>query len=186
MIPIGVQLSSEKDGKRLLEKIVMEAKTFCRADAGTLYAVSQEKQQLEFVIVRNDTCDIAQGGTTKNDVTFAPLPLQSDELDYEAIATQVALNGNSSNIADHGKPSTIIAEYQIKSMLTIPLKNSADQVLGVLQLINSLDSDSNEVIPFDQNLQQMMESFSSLAVAALEAYIREQSLRQEIKKTTTD
>jgi len=28
----------------------------------------------------------------------------------------------------------------------------------------------------------MMESFSSLAVAALEAYIREQSLRQEIRQ----
>jgi hypothetical protein len=31
-------------------------------------------------------------------------------------------------------------------------------------------------------LQQMMESFSSLAVAALEAYVREQSLRQEIQQ----
>ena len=35
---------------------------------------------------------------------------------------------------------------------------------------------------FDENLQQMMESFSSLAAAALEAYIREQALRQEIKQ----
>jgi hypothetical protein len=38
------------------------------------------------------------------------------------------------------------------------------------------------VIPFDPNLQQMMESFSSLAVAALEAYGREQTLREEIQQ----
>ncbi len=36
--------------------------------------------------------------------------------------------------------------------------------------------------PSTGNLQQMMESFSSLAVAALEAYIREQALRQEIQQ----
>jgi 23S rRNA maturation mini-RNase III len=52
----------------------------------------------------------------------------------------------------------------------------------VLQLINATDQESNQVIPFDQNLQRMMESFSSLAVAALEAYIREQQLKQEIKQ----
>ena len=67
-----------------------------------------------------------------------------------------------------------------KSMLTIPLKNSQDEVLGVMQLLDPQDSADSHIIPFDDNLQQMMESFSSLAVAALEAYIREQGLKQEI------
>jgi hypothetical protein len=38
------------------------------------------------------------------------------------------------------------------------------------------------VVAFDANLERMMLSFSSLAVAALEAYIREQRLRQEIQQ----
>jgi GAF domain-containing protein len=67
-------------------------------------------------------------------------------------------------------------------MIHEPLKNSHNQVTGVLQLLDARDPESNEIIPFDQNLQQMMESFSSLAVAALEAYIREQTLRQEIQQ----
>jgi hypothetical protein len=50
-----------------------------------------------------------------------------------------------------------------------------------MQLIDAHD-ENGKVVPFDANLQQMMESFSSLAVAALEAYIREQSLRAEIQQ----
>ncbi|MCJ7823621.1 MAG: hypothetical protein MUP44_01845, partial [Anaerolineales bacterium] len=53
---------------------------------------------------------------------------------------------------------------------------------GVLQLINAEEPGTEARIPFDQNLQQMMESFSSLAVAALEAYIREQALHRQIQE----
>jgi GAF domain-containing protein len=94
----------------------------------------------------------------------------------------VALSGVSSNIPNHNRQSDIVADYHVTSLLTIPLKNSLDEVLGVLQLLNAADPASGQIVPFDQNLQQMMESFSSLAVAALEAYIREQSLRQEIQQ----
>ncbi|HSQ39108.1 MAG TPA: GAF domain-containing protein, partial [Anaerolineales bacterium] len=71
--------------------------------------------------------------------------------------------------------------YQSTSFLTIPLKNGEGNVLGVLQLINALNS-KREILPFDKNLQQLMESFSSLATAALEGYILEQSLRTEIQQ----
>jgi hypothetical protein len=55
-------------------------------------------------------------------------------------------------------------------------------VIGVLQLINAKEPETDQVCFFDQNMQQMMESFSSLAVAALEAYIREQSLKLQIQQ----
>ena len=184
VIPIGVELTTEKDFNRLLEKMLLEAKSFCHADAGTLY-LRTDDDQLEFVIVRNDTRNIALGGTTGQKVPFPPLPLQDQtvtEPDHRCVATQVALDGVSSNIPNHNRPSHIVADYHVTSLLTIPLKNSLDQVLGVLQLLNAQDPETGQIVPFDQNLQQMMESFSSLAVAALEAYIREQSLRQQIQK----
>ena len=37
VIPIGVTLASETDFNRLLENMLLEAKSFCRSDAGTLY-----------------------------------------------------------------------------------------------------------------------------------------------------
>lgn len=196
VIPIGVDLASEKDFNRLLEKMLLEAKTFCHADAGTLYLLNTQAEQLEFVIVRNDTQALALGGTTNQPVTFAPLPLKdpsSGQPNLGYVATRVAINGDSINIQDaslaadfdFARPDSrhaIVGGYMVKSMLTIPLKNSQGDVLGVLQLINAQDPDSGQIIAFDQNLQQMMESFSSLAVAALEAYIREQKLRQEIQQ----
>ena len=184
VIPIGVQLSSEKDFNRLLETMLVEAKTFCNADAGTLYLLTEDRH-LQFVIVRNDSKNIAQGGTTGNEVLYAPLPLPiegSEKSSHCYVATEVAISGMSSNIADYKRQSEIILDYSVHSLLTIPLKNTLGQVKGVLQLLNAQDAETKEIIPFDQNLQQMMESFSSLAVAALEAYIREQSLKQEIKQ----
>ena len=72
--------------------------------------------------------------------------------------------------------------YLSVSFLTIPLKDNEGEMLGVLQLINSYDPKKKIFTPFDSNLQQLMESFSSLASAALKGYIQEQSLRKEIQK----
>ncbi|GAK55865.1 signal transduction histidine kinase [Candidatus Vecturithrix granuli] len=186
VIPLGVQLTSEKDFNRLLEKMLVEAQTFCHADAGTLYLRSEE-DYLKFEIVRNTTKNLALGGTSGQAIPFAPLPIyrrispeDSSELSY--IVTQAVREGISSNIAQYHQTSTILDDYVIDSLLTIPLKNTAGQVRGVMQLLNAQDPETHEIIPFDQNLQQMMESFSLLAVAALEAYIREQNLRQEIQQ----
>jgi len=71
--------------------------------------------------------------------------------------------------------------YLTVSFLVIPLKDNEGKILGVLELSNSYDPRLKVFIPFDKNLQQLMESFSSLASAALQGYIKEQSLRQEIQ-----
>jgi len=198
VIPIGVELSSEKNFNRLLENMLLEAKKFCRADAGIVYL--KESDRLKFVIVRNDTLQIAMGGTVDKDITFSRLPMLLPVFDdqttpgtkHQSIAAYVALSGIAMNTPDAYQPEVLNmygpgvfdekTDYRSISFLTIPLKNRQNEVLGVLQLINAQDLETNQIIPFDPNLQQMMESFSSLAVAALEAYIREQSLKQEIQQ----
>lgn len=198
VIPIGVELASEKNFNRLLENMLLEAKKFCHADAGIVYL--KDGDRLKFVIVRNDTLNIAMGGTVDKDVTFSRLPMvipvYDDETtpgaEHHSIAAHAAAEGEILNVADAYQPETLNAygpgifdektDYRSVSYLTIPLKNSQNQVLGVLQLINAQDPDNSQIVPFDPNLQQMMASYSSLAVAALEAYIREQSLKQEIQQ----
>jgi hypothetical protein len=171
----------------------MEAKTFCHADTGILY-MSREKGSLEFVIVRSDSRDLALGGTTGKEIKFAPLPLKisaTGEANLSNVVTSAALSNTSINLSGASKvkeydlwgdseQNLAWCDYPVTSLLTIPLETSAGQVLGVLQLINAQDPETSQITFFDENLQQMMESFSSLAVAALEAYTREQSLKQEI------
>jgi HAMP domain-containing protein len=192
VIPIGVALSSEKNFNRLLENVVLEAKDFCNASAGLLY-LRTDDDRLRYVIVRDDTRKLALGGTTGTPVAFTPLPLYEPESgapNHRNVVAQAALSGESINIAD----AYAATDFDIEglqdfdtttgapSLLTIPLKNAAGQTIGVLQLLDALDPQSRRVVPFDANLQRMIESLSSLAVAALEAYIREQSLRQEIQQ----
>jgi CHASE3 domain sensor protein len=192
VIPIGVALSSEKNFNRLLENVVLEAKAFCNANAGILY-LRTDDDSLRYVIVRDDKHQQALGGTTGNPMPFAPLPLydrESGTPNHRNIAVHAALSGESVNIAnaddaaefDFEVAKDVDADTGSPSLLAIPLKNAAGQAIGVLQLLDALDSQSGRIVPFDANLQQMIESLSSLAVAALEAYIREQSLRQEIQQ----
>jgi nitrate/nitrite-specific signal transduction histidine kinase len=196
VIPIGVELSSEKDFNRLLETMLVEAKSFCHANAGSLYLRPTGEDHLRFVIMRNDLQNIALGGTTGKEVPFQPLPLQDEngQPNHSYVATHVALSGDTVNIANTAEVEEGFDFSGLKSedgtisfpsptsMLTIPLKNSQNEVLGVLQLLDAQEPENEHIIPFDQNLQQMMESFSSLASAALAAYIREQGLRREIQQ----
>lgn len=192
MAQLGVMFSAERDFSRLLERILLEAKGFCAADAGTLYLRSDD-DQLHFKIVRTDSLGIALGGATGREITFAPLSLyEADgEPNHRFVVTSVALTGRSINVPDAytmrgfdfsgTREFDLKTGYRSKSFLTVPLKNDQGRVIGVLQLINARDPDTHAVIPFDPRLERMVESLSSLAAAALESYVREQGLRREIE-----
>lgn len=191
VIPIGVKLSNENNFQNLLDSMLVEAKNFCNADAGTLYL--KKNDALEFAVVRNDSLKIAMGGTSGNEVTLPPIELHDPEgnPNRRNIAAYAALTGEIVNIEDSYEDKrfdfTGTREFDQRtgyisaSFLTIPLKDSEGSVQGVLQLLNALDSRRRTIIPFDQNLQQLMTSFSALASAALEGYIEEQKLRSEIR-----
>ncbi len=192
VIPIGVKLSNENNFQNLLESMLVEAKNFCNADAGTLYL--KKNDALEFAVVRNDSLKIAMGGTSGNEVTLPPIELYDSEgnPNRRNIAAYAALTGEIVNIEDSYEDKrfdfTGTREFDQRtgyisaSFLTIPLKDSEGSVQGVLQLLNALDSRRKTIIPFDPNLQQLMTSFSALASAALEGYIEEQKLRSEIRE----
>jgi hypothetical protein len=101
---IGASLSNERDLNRLLEKIVLAAKSITRADGGTLYLLSDDKRHLHFEIVRTDSLNIAFGGTSGNPVSgkFPDLPLyRADGTPNDTmVAAYAAISGKTVNIAD--------------------------------------------------------------------------------------
>jgi hypothetical protein len=165
VIPIGVALSAEQEFDQLLERIVVEATGFCNADGGTLY-LRTEDERLEFVVVRNASLGIAMGGPGGQEITLPPLRLYDEatgEPNHHNVATYAALCGDPVNVADAYRAETFDFSgtrdfdartgYRSTSFLTIPLKDSRDRVIGVLQLINAQDPETGQVIPFDANLQ---------------------------------
>lgn len=191
VIPIGVSLSAEKDFNRLLETVVVQAQEITHADAGTLYLV-EEGQRLRFMIVRNTLLGLMTGGTTGNPVTFPPIPLYKPdgEQNRANVASYVALTGERVNIADAYEAQgfdfsgTKLFDqrtgYRSKSFFAFPLEDKDGQVIGVLQLINAKNPESGEIVPFQPD--DVLESLVMLACAALDGYIREQRLHQEIAK----
>jgi GAF domain-containing protein len=191
VIPIGVSLSAEKDFNRLLETVLNQAQEITNADAGTLYLV-EDDQRLRFMIVRNLSLGLMMGGTSGNPVTFEPIPLYKadGEPNRANVASYVALTGEPVNIADAYQADgfdftgTKIFDqrtgYRSKSFFAFPLKNKDDQVVGVLQLINAKNVTTGEIISFQPD--DVLESLVMLACAALDGYIREQRLYQEIAK----
>jgi phosphoserine phosphatase RsbU/P len=179
ILPLGLALSAEKDFDRLLERILLEARALCNADAGTLY-LRTEDDQLRFAMVYTHSLHIAMGGTTGKEVPFAPLrmyDLVSGEPNYENAASHVALEGHSINIPDIYSDTEFDFSgtrafdkqnnYRTISSLTVPLKDHDDRVVGVLQLLNAKDIETGEVIPFSPYLQRVTELLASLAAVAL-------------------
>src|SRR5690349_19131630 len=78
---IGASLSSERNLDRLLEKILVAAKSITQADGGTLYLVSEDKRFLHFEIVRTDSLHIAFGGASGEPISskFPDLPLYRED-----------------------------------------------------------------------------------------------------------
>lgn len=188
VIPIGVSLSAEKNFNRLLETLVAEAQSVTYADAGTLYLF--EENALKFVILRNTSLNMYMGGTSGNEIAFYPVRLyDKDGSENRAnVASYAALTRKRVNIADAyeaegfdfsgTKAFDKKTKYHSKSFLTIPLENKEGMIIGVLQLINAKNPQTNEIIPFVDD--DVLEALILLATAALDGYIREASLRQEI------
>ncbi|HBC07061.1 MAG TPA: diguanylate cyclase, partial [Rhodospirillaceae bacterium] len=57
--------------------------------------------------------------------------------------------------------------YRSKSFLTVPLKNSQDEIIGVIQLLNATDA-SGTVIEFSKQIQPLVEALASQAAVALD------------------
>lgn len=174
---IGIGLSSEKNLNRLLETIVTEARGFTHCDAGTLYRVDDKKKVLTFEIMQTESTGYYAGGTTENKITVPPVPLEKDgEANCANVSAYVAITGKVVNIPDvyeaegfdftGPKKYDEMTGYRTESMLVIPMRDHTDKVIGVLQLINALDSEGKH-IPFEERFESMVRSLASQAAVAI-------------------
>lgn len=175
---IGVALSVEKDNNRLLEMILLGAKEITNADGGTLYTITDDKR-LKFEIMSNKTLNIAMGGTTGVEIPFLPLPLYLEDgsPNYHTVAAYATLKDQTVNIADAYQAQDFDFSgtrkfdektgYHSQSFLTIPMKNHESEIIGVLQLINAIDVDTQQIIPFSAANQSLVESLASQAAVAM-------------------
>lgn len=176
---IGTALSKERDITRLLESILVAAKTITHADGGTLYRATEDGQALRFEIIKTDSLKIAMGGTSGKPIDFPNLPLQDDQgqPNDSLVAAYAAIHKQTVNISDaYTEPNFDFSGtrqfdartgYRSQSFLAVPMKDHEGDVIGVLQLINAKRSHTGEVVSFSTADQSLAESLASQAAIAI-------------------
>ena len=176
---IGSALSKERDITRLLENILVAAKTVTHADGGTLYRVTPDGQSLSFELIRTDSLHIAMGGASSKPIDFPNLPLfdAAGQPNDSLVAAYAAIHHQTVNVVDaYTEPNFDFSGtrnfdagtgYRSQSFLTVPMKDHEGDVIGVLQLLNATDPKTGQVVPFSGADQSLAESLASQAAIAI-------------------
>jgi len=165
---IGIALSSKQNLNDLLEDIVREARHFTQADGGSLYI--KEGDRLNFTVAQTESL---QNHTVEN----KPFESFYLPLTENSIAGYVAITGELLNIPDvyelpkrtkyqFNKQYDVKNKYRSKSMLVVPMRDPSGSVIGVLQLINSLNGDG--IVAFKDDYENLVLSLASQAAVAIQ------------------
>jgi HD-GYP domain-containing protein (c-di-GMP phosphodiesterase class II) len=171
LIRLGSELTEINDLDLLLEKILSKARQFVNADAGSIYI--REGDQLRFSHSQNDTLSNRLQPGKKLIYTTFSLPINNN-----SIAGYVANRGEILNISDvyhiagnvpygFSKNFDELSHYRSKSMLTVPLKSSRGDIVGVLQMINA-QNEQGAIISFSHDAEPLIMHFANNAAIAIE------------------
>jgi hypothetical protein len=173
---IGKALGDGGDISVLLEMILSIARRFSRADGGTLYLVDTEEKTLDFNVLHNESLGIKKEGSH---IDLPSVNLYNDDHtpNMANVSSYVFHTGDIVNIKDvyktkkfkfHGtKEFDAALNYRSKSMVVIPMRNHEDDIIGILQLINSKDIISDKIVPFSLDSQEKAAALASQASVIL-------------------
>ena len=180
LLKIGVALSSEKNNSKLIRYIVDKACEITKADAASLYLVDNNKETGESSIIFK----VSHNDSSKADFSEFRMPLLK-----QSISGYVAITGEAVKLDDaylippgaeyaFNKSYDIKTNYRTKSMLTVPMRNYKEKIIGVIQLINKKTDRSiilsdnqrveRSVIPFDNLDEEIILSLASLTAVSLD------------------
>lgn len=178
-------LRNIKDVDILLESILTEARLVVNADAGSIYVA--ENGRLAIHYAQNDTLKKKLSKGEKLPYTFFDFPI-----DNTTIAGCAANTKKIINIPDvykippelpykFGNRTDITTGYRTVSNLTIPLFSADGTLLGVLQVLNAMDTDGN-IKAFTHDDEIYLSHFATNAGMALEqAFLTRSMIMRMIK-----
>lgn len=183
---IGRALSAERDIAKLQEFILTTMRQLTNADGASLWLKTEDGLKLRLSSSQNHSLD----KDTYQDFTVP--------VDEKTVVGYTVIEGKSQIYDDAyepppGKPQggrTFDAQfgYRTKSMLTVPMRDYNNDVVGAIQLINAkrqfdvkltVDSVEQEVVSFRQDDLEMVESVASQAAVAVD----NKDLLDQLQKT---
>ena len=164
---IGISLSVEKEPNKLYGQILTFLRKATNAEAGTLYLMNEEHDKIFFVSSQNSR--LGSKVFEKREIPF----------NKRSFVGYVCDKGETLNIPDaysipEDAPYTFNSDldkrlnYKTVSIITVPMKTATGDVVGAVQLINKLDSESGDPVPFSEFDTIMLKSLSTLAAVSVE------------------
>ncbi|MBI9012258.1 MAG: PAS domain S-box protein [Clostridiales bacterium] len=187
---IAKQLSVEKDMTSLFNLILDHCMTTTKSDAGTLFLIVDEDKEkftfyeknsktnhLKFMIAKNNSLQVDLVSTTMEITSKSiigssvkkGLPIRIDDV-YDIVE-------DTNYQFDNGFDKK--TGYQTKSILTIPMKDHEDRVIGVIQLINKMRG--VEILPFTKEDESIIFSLAGLGAVVIENSILYRDLNKLIE-----
>lgn len=178
IIGVGIQLSTEHNKAKLIEVILDTLMDISHSDAGNLYLYHDDK--LYYSMIKHNSHGINKG--LKSTVDMAPL-----EMNDNIVCSYVAIHRQMINIPDIYKSNEfdfseyknydLTTDYHTQSMIVFPMENIEGSLVGVIQLINSLDSDGN-ITSYDNDDELMLRALGSQAAVALSNMLGTEEIRE--------
>lgn len=168
---LGIELSQINDLDILMEHVLRRSRQFTNADAGSIYI--RDKQSLRFTYTQNDTLEKKLPDGEKLIYSTFQVPIDEKSIAGYVAATSMPLNIDDAYKLEPTLPYSFSKNfdetvgYKTQSILTIPLKNSNGQVMGILQIINPQDAEGH-ITRFSKSDDKMMHHFAAVAAVALE------------------
>lgn len=175
------QLSLETDNQRQLEIILQGAQELSHSDSGTIFSVHDDRElRVEFIL--NDALHLNLGGTSQNQVPFNPVPLYNLDgtpnlSNMVSFVAHKKRNLSVDDLAGEERFKYWGAEeidatfgYETKSVLNVPLKDNRNEVIGVLQLINSMDEKTSDIVAFSEEDSRFVKFLAFQAAVTLNNY----------------
>jgi HD-GYP domain-containing protein (c-di-GMP phosphodiesterase class II) len=186
LIEIARAISSERDIKKLLGLILEKSRYVTGADAGSVYIVEGQtlnprERTLRFMVSQNDSIDI--------DFSEHTLPVDGTTIVGRAVISRELISIPDVSREKVDRRFDISSGYQTRSMLTAPLINQRDEVIGVIQLINKrrdgfegrlrapIDFDE-QVVPFDKRSEELLTTLAAQAGISLENTLLYEDIRR--------
>ncbi|HOP63131.1 MAG TPA: HD domain-containing protein [Spirochaetota bacterium] len=165
IIQLGSEINTVQDLDILLEKILFETRKIAGADAGTIYI--KNRDSLVFTHAQNDTLSSRLPKGKKLIYSSFSLPITQKSLSgYAALTGETVVEQDV--YAIEGRPYGFDrsfdekASYRTKSVMTIPLKNEREDILGVMQIINPKNG-RNEITVFSEEDMLYVNHFAGMA-----------------------
>ena len=168
IVDIGIALTTEKNKNRLLEKILKKAMDVSNCDAGTLYLFTGDS--LEFKIMKTLSQGVSKGENGEV-IELPPVPLKEENVCAYAAIHKELINVEDvyhSERFDFSGPKRYDAMtgYRTQSMIVIPMEDSENELVGVLQLMNAQDKEG-KVVSFNEDDEFVLRSMASQAAVSI-------------------